>query len=59
MKCPTSKHQFKYKYQAVKANKSIGLWTGEYFNIYHCLLCGDYHLASRRGVSRRGKKFRY
>ena len=56
MKCPSCKTQYRYRFQAVMANKGIGLFTGEYFNVYHCLWCGDWHLASRKGRVRNNKK---
>lgn len=47
MKCHTGKLQFKTRNEAVGLNKITGKKSGEYFNIYHCTWCGDWHFASR------------
>jgi Mor family transcriptional regulator len=47
MTCPTGKHQFKTNLDAVIFNKANGNKTGEYFNVYRCTWCNDFHLASR------------
>ena len=47
MICPSGKRQFKSCCEAVDFNKVNGKLKGEYFNVYRCLLCNDFHLASR------------
>ena len=59
MQCPSCKYQYRHRYQAVLANKGIGLFTGEYQNVYHCQWCGSWHLASRRNQVKRKRKIRY
>lgn len=52
MKCPTAKKQYHCRNDAVADNCLIGRLTNRYMNVYHCNICGDWHLTSR---SRNGK----
>lgn len=56
MLCPTGKLQFKTQKEAVELNKATGERTGEYFNIYHCTWCNDWHFASRT-TNKKVKRF--
>ena len=47
MKCPSGKHQFVNRNDAVIFNKANGRKSKEYFSIYRCLWCNDFHLTSR------------
>lgn len=47
MICPTGKYQFKTNVDAVAFNKNNWKRKGEYFNVYCCQWCGDWHLSSR------------
>ena len=47
MTCPTGKRQFKTCSEAQIFNKANGKKYGEYYNVYRCTYCNDFHLASR------------
>lgn len=56
MICPSGKLQMRTRKEAVILNKATGERTGEYFNIYRCLLCNDFHFASRT-TNKKVKRF--
>ena len=56
MICPSGKLQMRTRNEAVKLNKVHGSRTGEYFNIYRCLLCHDFHFSSRE-CNKKVKRF--
>jgi hypothetical protein len=47
MYCNTGKNSYKTRKEAIDFNIAIGRKTGEYHYIYRCIICGDYHLATR------------
>ena len=56
MICPLGKTQFKTRKEAVVINKVNGERTGEYFNVYRCQWCNDFHFASR-SYNKKVKRF--
>lgn len=48
MVCPQGKHQFKTQKEAVIFNKANGAKYGEYYSVYRCTWCNDFHLSSRK-----------
>lgn len=55
MICPSGKVQFKTCQDAVIFNKANGSKYGEYYNVYRCTYCNDFHLASREKKVKRIK----